>query len=72
MNESEKERAKLIFGDDEEIALPEKPIIDPETIRGVSARVGFPKDRRPGNTQGFGEGSSPATSCRRFAKANTP
>ena len=50
MNESEKERAKLIFGDDEEIALPEKPIIDPETIRGVSASGRLSKDRRPGNT----------------------
>ena len=59
MNESEKKRAKLDFGDDEKIAVSEKPAIDPETIRGVSARVGFRKTGIQATRKASGKGAAP-------------
>ena len=50
MNESEKERAKLIFGDDEEIALPEKTHHRPRDDSWGFRSGRLSKDRRPGNT----------------------
>ena len=43
MNKREDERAKLNFDDNEESAVPEKPVINPEEIREVSAQSGFRK-----------------------------
>ena len=43
MNERDEERARLNFGDDEESTVPEKPVINPEEIREVSAQSGFRK-----------------------------
>ena len=43
MNTRDDERAKLDFGDDEESAVPKKPVINPETIREVAAQSGFRK-----------------------------
>ena len=59
MSEPEKERAKLDFGDDEKIAVSEKPAIDPETIRGVSARVGFRKTGIQATRKASGKGAAP-------------
>ena len=43
MKQLDEERAKLDFGDDEEKAMPGKPVISPDTIREISARAGFRK-----------------------------
>ena len=43
MNKRDDERAKLDFGDEEESAVPKKPVINPETIREVAAQSGFRK-----------------------------
>ena len=43
MNGQDDERAILDFGDGEERAGPGKPVINPETIREVSAQSGFRK-----------------------------
>ena len=43
MNGQDDERAKLDFGDYEERAVPEKPVINPKAIREVSAQSGFRK-----------------------------
>ena len=39
----DEERAKLDFGDDEENAMPGRPVMSPDTIREVSAQAGFRK-----------------------------
>ena len=59
MNEPEKERAKLDFGDAVESSVPEKPVVDPETIREVSARVGFRKTGVQATRKASGKRATP-------------
>ena len=59
MKGHDRERAKLDFGDDIKSAVPENTVINPETIRAVSARAGF---RKTGlNTRRKGPGGGTAT-----------
>ena len=58
MNATDEERAKLDFGNVDERAVPEKPVVNPETIREISAQAGFRKTAGHTTRKASGRGTT--------------
>ena len=71
VNKRDDERAKLDFGDEEESAVPKKPVINPETIREVAAQSGFRKTDVHATRKASGGKTATPRAGSQSAKANT-